>query len=87
MIGSPSFWLFPGKPGCHDQQFLHSNSLFGGSLISMRLVSKMMPRKDRDVEGLSNLSVAKGTPYSTHNDRNKLTLFWHTVEAGGPIVR
>ena len=37
-------------------------SLSDGSLISMWLMSKIIPRKDRDVEGPSSLLVAKGTP-------------------------
>ena len=62
-------------------------SLSGGNLISMRLVSKIMPKKDSDVEGPSSLSVAIGTPNSARKDTSVSTLCWHTVEAGGPIVR
>ena len=53
-------------------------SLYYGSLISMRFVSKIIPRKDSDVEGPSSLSVARGTPSSAHKDTNVFTLDWHT---------
>jgi len=43
-------------------------SLSGGSLISIRFVSSMIPRNDSDVEGPSSLSDAKGTPKSAHRD-------------------
>ena len=62
-------------------------SLSAGNLISIWLVSKTIPRKDRDADGPSGLSVARGTPHSAHKDTNLSTLHWHTVDADGPIVR
>ena len=40
-----------------------------GSLISMYLVSNIIPKKDNDVVRPSNFSVASGTPSSAHKDR------------------
>ena len=62
-------------------------SLSDSNLISMQLVSKIIAKKDRDVEGPSSLSVAMGTPHSAHKDTNVSMLHWHTVEVGGSIVR
>ena len=62
-------------------------SLSGSNLISMQLVAKIIPNKDRDVEEPSSLSVAMGTPNSAHKDTSVSTLCWHTVEAGSPIIK
>ena len=59
-------------------------SLSVGSLISMRLVSSMIPRKDKEVAGPSSLSVVNGKQRSLHNN---VRLCWHTWDSGGPIVR
>ena len=40
----------------------------------MWLVSKMIPKNDKDVEGPSILSVAMGAPNSAHKDTNVFTL-------------
>ena len=48
---------------------------------------EIIPKKDRDVEGPSSLSVAVGTPNSANKDTSVSTLCWHTVEVGSPIVR
>ena len=50
-------------------------------------MSKMIPKKNRDVEGPSSLSVAMGTSNSVRKDTSVAKLCWHTVEAGDPIVR
>ena len=52
-------------------------SLSGGNLIFMQLVSKILLKKDRDVDGASSLSVAMGTPNSAHKDTSVSTLCWH----------
>ena len=52
-------------------------SLYGGNLIFMQLVSKILLKKDRDVDGASSLSVAMGTPNSAHKDTSVSTLCWH----------
>ena len=73
-----------------SQAFIISHvleSLSAGNLISMRQVSSMIPRKDKEVAGPSSLSVAKGTPRSLHNDVKMSTLYWHTWDSGGPIVK
>ena len=62
-------------------------SLSVGNLISIRHVLSMIPRIDKDVAGASNLSVAKGTPRSLHNDVKMSTLCWHIWDSGGPIVK
>ena len=58
-----------------------------GSLISIRLVSSMIPRKDKDVAGPSSLSATSGTPKSLHSAMNMSRLCWHTGDNGDPIVR
>ena len=44
---------------------------------------EIIPKKNRDVEGPSSLSVAVGTP----NSANKDTSVSSTVEVGSPTVR
>jgi len=62
-------------------------SLLSGSLISMRSVSNMIPKKDKEVGGPSNLSNAKGTPKSAHKDTKVSIFYWQVSELGGPIVK
>ena len=73
-----------------SQAFIISHvleSLSVGNLISIRLVSSMIPRKDKEVAGPFSLSVANETPRSLHNDVKMSRLCWYTWDSGGPIVR
>ena len=58
-----------------------------GSLISMHLVSNIIPKKDNDVVGPFNFSAASGIPSSAHKDKKILIFCWHRVDFGGPIVK
>ena len=61
-------------------------SLSAGSLISMCLVSSIIPRKHNNVEGPSNLSAASGIIRSAYSYIKVLRFCWHTIDPGGSIV-
>ena len=66
---------------------LNLPSLASGSLASILIVSSVMPKKGKVVDGPSTFSKARGTPKYLHIWVNISKLCWQIKEDGGPIVK
>ena len=70
-----------------DKVSLIRANLSPGSLISIRAVSKSIPRNEIVVDGPSTFSSANGTPRSSHKCVRMSRFCWHVLEFGGATVR
>ena len=74
-------------PNQFDKASLILYNLSVKSLISMRMVSGVIPRKQIVFKGPSTFSSAKGIPKYSHGCSRMSKLFLQVAKLGGPIVR